>query len=79
VHHDAELAVIGVGRGRVLMGDLGYGQQRQKDKAHHGNRWQKTRPRAASTVEMCLKPCQLMISAPSILPKNAFERILLDA
>ena len=30
VHHDAELAVIGVGCVRVLVGDLGYGQQRKR-------------------------------------------------
>ena len=65
VHYHAELAVIRVGRVRVLVGYLGYGQQRQKDKAHQRDRRQKAMPCAAFPPEVCLKSSQSMVSALS--------------
>ncbi len=70
VHYDTELAVIGVGIVRVVVRYLGYGQQRQKDKAQDRNRWQKAMPGAAFSVKICLKSSQSMVSAPSILQKD---------
>jgi hypothetical protein len=64
VHYHAELAVIGVGRARVLMGDLGCGQKGQKDKAHNRDGRQKATPRSAFVAEICLKSCQSTVSAP---------------
>jgi hypothetical protein len=66
VHHDAELAVIGIGIVRVLVRYLGYDQQRQKDKAHDRNYRQNATPDAAFLAEICLKSCQSMVSAVSL-------------
>jgi hypothetical protein len=63
MHHNAELAVICVGRVRVLVGYLGYGQQRQKDKAHNRNRRQQALPDAAFPMEIRLKSLQSTVSA----------------
>ena len=66
MHHDAELAVIGIGIVRVLVRYLGYDQQRQKDKAHDRNCRQNATPDAALLAEICLKSCQSMVSAVSL-------------
>jgi hypothetical protein len=44
VHHNAELAMIGVTPNRVYMRYLGDCQKRQQDKANHRNRLQSARP-----------------------------------
>ena len=63
VHRNAQLAMISVGLVLVDVCNLGYGQQRQKDKAHDSNRRQEPLPAAAS-AEISLKSCQATASVP---------------
>ena len=70
VHHDAQLAVIGVGLVRVQVGDLGYDQQGKQDKAHDRYRREDAVPGAAPTAEICLQCCQSMTLTVPILQKN---------
>jgi hypothetical protein len=72
VHHNAQLAMISVGLVLVNVRNLGYGQQRQKDKAHDSNRRQKPLPAAAS-AEISLKSCQSTASVPPILHSNVSD------
>jgi hypothetical protein len=44
VHHDAELAMVGVTPNRMHMRYLGDGEKRQQDKAHPRRRFQSARP-----------------------------------
>jgi hypothetical protein len=72
VHHNAELAVIRVGRARVLVDHLGYSQHRQKDKANHRDGRQKALPDAAFSVGKCLESLQPIVSVVlSILQSDA--------
>ena len=66
VHHNTELAVVGVSRVRVLVRYLSYDKQRQKNKAQNRNRRQNAMPGAAFSAEICLKSCQSIVSVPSI-------------
>ena len=52
VQHDAQLAMIGVGRVRVQVRDLRYGQEGQQGKAHGGDNRQK----ADATLPEPLRP-----------------------
>jgi hypothetical protein len=61
VHDDAQLAVIGVSWVGVQVGNLSYGQEGKKNKAHHRNRRKETVPGAAP-AEKCSKPCQSVTS-----------------
>lgn len=70
VHHDAQLAVIGVGLVRVQVGDLGHGQQGKKDKAHDRYRREDAVPGAAAAVEICPQCCQSIPLTVPILQKN---------
>jgi hypothetical protein len=73
VHHDAKLAVIGVGSARVKVRDLGYGQRRQQDQTEHCHRRQEAGRHAplgaASAAEKCPKSCQSLGPSGSILQK----------
>jgi hypothetical protein len=70
VHHDAQLAMIGVGLAGVQVGDLGHGQQGKKDKAHDCYRREDAAPGAAAAVENCPQCCQSMTPTVPILQKN---------
>ncbi len=66
VHHNTELAVVGVSRVRVLVRYLSYDKHRQKNKAQNRNRRQNAMPGAAFSAEICLKSSQSIVSVPSI-------------
>lgn len=63
VHHYAQLAMISVSLALVNVRNLGYGQQRQEDKADDSDRRQEPLPAAAS-AEISLKSCQSTASVP---------------
>jgi len=71
VHHDAQLAVVGVGLVGMKVRDLSHGEQRQQDKAHARNKQRECLPGAALSAEMCRKSCQRRDLAVSILHKHA--------
>jgi hypothetical protein len=71
VHHNAQLAVIGVGLVGVKVRDLAHDEKRQQDKAHDRDYQREFLPGAALSTEMCLKSCQLWDLAIHILQKDA--------
>ena len=70
VHDNAELAVIRVRFVGVEVGRLGYGKERQKDKAQPRDHRQKVTATAAISAEECLESCQTRVSAASYSTKD---------
>jgi hypothetical protein len=70
VHHDAQLAMIGVGLVGVKVRYLGHGKERQQDKTHHGDHRQEASPGTVSAVEVRLKGCQPWSLTVLIVQKN---------
>ena len=70
VHHNAQLAVVGVGLVGVQVRYLGDGQQRQKDKAHDRNDRQKARPELRFLRKCASNPVNRATSCILILQKN---------
>ncbi len=71
MHHNAQLAVIGVGLVGVRVRDLAHDEKRQQGKAHDRDYQRVFLPGAALSAEMCLKSCQLWDLTILILQKNA--------
>jgi hypothetical protein len=70
VHHDAQLAVIGIRLIRVKVGDLGHGQQRQQNKTQARDDGQEIPPRTSAGAQMCLEGCHRFDPYVLILQKN---------
>jgi hypothetical protein len=58
VHHDTQRAVVGVGFVGMEVGNLGYSQQRQQDKAYDCDGRRKTAHRALFATEVCCESRQ---------------------
>jgi hypothetical protein len=69
VHHDAQLAMIGIGLAGVEVGDLSHRKQGQQDQTQYCHRRQKARPCAASSAEKCPESCQSTVPSAPILQK----------
>jgi len=61
VHHDAELAMVGIAGDRVYVHHLGYHQERQQDYAHHSCHSQSAGLWAAIAAQMWPNSCQRKI------------------
>ena len=61
VHYDTQRAMVSIAIGCMYVRHLDYGEQRQKNEAHHSKQRQSCWLCAASAAEICLKSCQKSI------------------